>query len=390
MQPLDNIPLFDFSDPWALTFPERFAQLTRLQRRVAYFYERADNSTFRYRVYNPVQVINAAQGDVSAGYFFLADADQFERIADAADLLVICRARYSLRVNALITLFKSRGKKVIYDVDDLVFDADHAHLVAATIELDLQGDSDPGWDDWFAYVARIGTAARLCDGCIATNTYLAERLGAFTGNPVKVLPNFINREQLRMSDRIFEEKSNTGFAGDGRFHIGYFSGSPTHRKDFALVAGAIESIMKRHPHVWLTVAGYMSVEGFDPSLRHRLEHLPFTDYVNLQRAIGSVELNVVPLQHNVFTNCKSELKYFEAGVVGTPTIATPTFTYRQCIAHGANGLLAKAHEWEEALESVIVNGERYPVMARAGREHARATYAWDRVGAAAMASVDWT
>lgn len=389
MYALDNVPEIAFTEPWALTFAERFKQLTRQRRRVAYFYERADNSTFRYRVYNPVQVINAAQGEVSAAYFFLADADQFERIADSADLLVICRARYSLRVNALITLFKNRGKKVICDVDDLVFDVAHAHLVAATIELNMQGDSDLGWDNWFAYVARIGAAARLCDGGIATNSYLAERLGGFTGKPVKVLPNFINREQMRISDWVFEEKSNTGFAGDGRFHVGYFSGSPTHRRDFALVAGAIESIMKRHAHVWLTVAGYMSVERFDPSLRHRVEHLPFTDYVNLQRAIGTVELNVVPLQNNVFTNCKSELKYFEAGVVGTPTIATPTFTYRQCITHGENGLLAKAHEWEEALESVIADGAGYPAMARAGREHARATYAWDRVGAAVMAAIDW-
>jgi len=389
MYALESVSRIDFTDPWALSFPERFRQLTRQRRRVAYFYERADNSTFRYRVYNPVQVINAAQGELSAGYFFLADADQFERIADSSDLLIICRARYSLRVNALITLFRSRGKKVIYDVDDLVFDADHAHLVAATIELDLQGDSDPGWDGWFAYIARIGAAARLCDGCIATNTYLAERLSAFTGKPAKVMPNFINREQMRVSDWVFEEKANFGFVGDGRFHIGYFSGSPTHRKDFALASGAIESVMKRHAHVWLTVAGYMTVERFDPSLRHRIEHLPFTDYVNLQRAIGAVELNVVPLQNNVFTNCKSELKYFEAGVVGTPTVATPTFTYSQCITHGENGLLAMAHEWEEALESVILDTEGYPTLARAGREHARANYAWDRVGESVMASIDW-
>jgi len=385
---LHGVAKIEYSDPWALTFAERFSQLIRKGRRIAYLYERADNSTFRYRVYNPVQVLNALNEDVSASFFFLSDLEDFGRIADSADMLVVCRVRYSLRANVLITQFKNRGKKVIFDVDDLVFDVDYAHLVAATIEVDTRHDE--GWDDWFAYVSRIGAVARLCDGCITTNAFLAERLTRFTGQPVRVLPNFINREQMRMSDEVYGEKVRVDFNGDGRFHIGYFSGSPTHRKDFAIVSGAIETVMKRFDHVWLTVAGYMSVDHFEPSLRHRVEYLPFTDYVNLQRAIGTVELNVVPLQSNVFTNCKSELKYFEAGVVGTPTIATPTFAYSQCITQGDNGFLAKAHEWEAVLESVIVDTATYRGVASASHEHARANYAWDRLANAVLTSVDWT
>jgi glycosyltransferase involved in cell wall biosynthesis len=389
MLALENVPRIEYTDPWVLPFPERFGQLTRKGRRIAYFYERADNSTFRYRIYNPVQVLNTFSDDVSASFFFLGDAEHFARIADAADLLVICRTRYSLRANAIVTHFRSRGKKVIYDIDDLVFDTDYAHLVAATIEFDTREDGE-GWDEWFAYVSRIGAVARLCDGCITTNACLAERLARFTGKPVKVLPNFINREQLRMSDLVFEEKARAGFKGDGRFHIGYFSGSPTHRKDFAIVSGAIEALMKRHDHVWLTVAGYMSAAHLEPALRHRVEHLPFTDYVNLQHAIGAVELNVVPLQSNRFTDCKSELKYFEAGIVGTPTVATPTFTYSRCIAHRENGYLAKAHEWEDVLESAIADSATYRAVVQAGRKHARASYAWDRLHDDVLASVDWS
>lgn len=385
---LENVRKIDYADPWALTFPQRFSQLTRKRRRIAYLYERADNSTFRYRVYNPVQVLNAMSDDVSASFFFLSDVEQFGRIADNADLLVVCRARYSLRTNVLITHFKNRGKKVIFDVDDLVFDADYAHLVAATIEVDTQHDE--GWDEWFAYVSRIGAVARLCDGCITTNGYLAEHLARFTDRPVKVLPNFLNREQMRMSDEVFSEKARVDFKGDGRFQIGYFSGSPTHRKDFAIVSGAIEMLMRRFDHVGLTVAGYMDVTHFEPSLRHRVEYLPFTDYVNLQRSVGSVELNIVPLQSNVFTNCKSELKYFEAGIVGTPTVATPTFVYGQCIRHRENGFLARAHEWESVLESAIVDAASYRTIIHASREHALANYAWDRLRDIVLASVDWS
>ena len=59
----------------------------------------------------------------------------------------------------------------------------------------------------------------------------------------------------------------------------------------------------------------------------RIEVCPLQDFVNLQRLIGEVEINIVPLQDNAFTNCKSELKYFEAAIVETVTVATPTYTF---------------------------------------------------------------
>ena len=57
----------------------------------------------------------------------------------------------------------------------------------------------------------------------------------------------------------------------------------------------------------------------------------------------------MPLQYNAFTNCKSELKYFEAAVVGTQTIASPMFTYARAIRHGENGYLAQAHQWADRI-----------------------------------------
>ncbi|MGA9407758.1 MAG: hypothetical protein WBW71_11565, partial [Bacteroidota bacterium] len=40
--------------------------------------------------------------------------------------------------------------------------------------------------------------------------------------------------------------------------------------------------------------------------RSRIHYFQFSDFINLQRLIGSVDFNLVPLQHNAFTQCKSE------------------------------------------------------------------------------------
>jgi glycosyltransferase involved in cell wall biosynthesis len=126
------------------------------------------------------------------------------------------------------------------------------------------------------------------------------------------------------------------------------------------------------------LAGYIEPEHALSPFASRIQQVPFTDYVNLQRWIGSVDFNLVPLQNNIFTNCKSELKYFEAAAVGTPSIASPTYTYANAIDDGVNGRLAKAHEWTEVIMAAIHEKDRYPEMASKAHDHALTHYAWDR------------
>ena len=80
---LSALPSEPFPYPWELPLGERIRTLARGRRRVAYFYELADNSTFRYRIYNMAQALNH-EGDVSAAYFFLADLERMEDVAALA------------------------------------------------------------------------------------------------------------------------------------------------------------------------------------------------------------------------------------------------------------------------------------------------------------------
>ena len=47
---LPSIEAIPYQDPWHLPLAQRLRLLARGRRRIAYFYELADNSTFRYRV----------------------------------------------------------------------------------------------------------------------------------------------------------------------------------------------------------------------------------------------------------------------------------------------------------------------------------------------------
>ena len=83
------------------------------------------------------------------------------------------------------------------------------------------------------------------------------------------------------------------------------------------------------------------------------------DWRELPHEIASVDINLMPLEDDLFQSCKSENKWMEAALVGVPTIASANVELERIIAHGQNGLLCNtAEEWEEALEMLIRNEDQ--------------------------------
>ena len=157
-----------------------------------------------------------------------------------------------------------------------------------------------------------------------------------------------------------------------------------------MAQGALARLLDRDPRLVVRVVGFL--EPGDELLRHRdrMEVHPLQDFLNLQRLTAEVEVNIVPLQDNLFTNCKSELKYFEAAICGTLTVASPTFVFRNAITDGHTGFLACAHEWEAKLQAAIAAVEEpdaYAAIAERAFIHAKSVYGWNRQARAIVAAV---
>lgn len=372
-----EIPSVQFYPPWEKGFDERMTMLNSGAPRAAYFYEIPDTSTFRYRAYNVWQSLSdETPAGPAASWFHNGDLALMERFLDKSDVLVLCRVRYTDHINRMVTRARARGQRVLFDVDDLVFDVRYTHVIMDTLDVDLR---DPAaFDFWFAYHSRMGGALNLCDGVVTTNPYLAARAEDFLGKPSRIIPNYLNREQMGFSAKIWNAKERSGWSRDGRIHLGYFSGSPSHNRDFALIAPVLARLMDEDQRLLLRVVGFLEHIGSDLDRhRARIDLIPLQDFINLQHKIGEVEINLVPLQDNVFTNCKSELKWFEAAIVGAVTVASPTDVYRRVIEHGVNGWLSPAHAWEEVLRQVIEGGPSlWRAVALRAREDAIQKYGW--------------
>ena len=96
--------------------------------------------------------------------------------------------------------------------------------------------------------------------------------------------------------------------------------------------------------------------------------------VRLQELMGGVDVNLAPLRINRFTNCKSELKFFEAGAVETTTIASPSYAFKEAISDNENGVLAKKDEWFRKIKYLYENPKENLKLAKAAKKTAMKEY----------------
>lgn len=330
----------------------RLSTLLNGTLRIAYVYESPDYSTFRYRVYNMVEAINLEarrrSTAISASYFTNLDGDFLPLVADSADVLVLSRYRHSDYLERLLERARSRGAAILFDIDDLVFDVDHISSLARAIQI-----GDAHLSLFAGDAVRFRKTIDLCDAALVSTPVLASQLIELTGRDATVVPNFMNSAQLKISKVLFEAKQRAGFARSGPTVVGYFSGSPTHNHDFELVVEVLGDFFTHWPGAQLRVVGDVDSRLLKRIGCSRVQRFKKVDYFALQRLIAEVELNLVPLVKSTFTDCKSELKYFEAAAVGVPSVASATDAYSRAITHGRNGFIVDTGDWRNVLEEAM-------------------------------------
>jgi glycosyltransferase involved in cell wall biosynthesis len=128
--------------------------------------------------------------------------------------------------------------------------------------------------------------------------------------------------------------------------------------------------------VRLLIVGFLELGNDFEYFRDRIQCFGLHDFVNLQRVMSLVEINLVPLLDNDFTNCKSELKFFEAAAVGTLSIASPIYSYVSAIQDNQTGFLAKSTDWEIKIRQAIKGLDYYNELVESAYDSCRATYSW--------------
>jgi len=370
---LPDPPVYE-KEPWNISFHDRMLQMRRAinegKKISIMLYHEADTSTFRYRCYNIMQA-TLTSSRWFATYVFKSEMNQISQLLEEISLLILVRSQWSLDIELLVKRAKQKGIPVLFDVDDKVFDTSSIKLLSNSIAVSLNQEDLLNY--WFSYIGRIQEAAALADGFITTNDYLGRELNNKYNKDYCVIVNSLNQEQLQVSKIMRDQKE---YGEGNKFTIGYFSGTPSHRNDFKECWPEILHLLEFYADIELVIVGFLeSVPEGDLLFRQgRIRLFPLVDFLALQRLIAQVDVNIVPLLDNDFTNCKSELKYFEAAAVNTITAASPTYTYRHAIKNGENGFLCRPGQWYETLENIYLKKVDKVKICKAALDHTLQNY----------------
>ena len=321
----------------------------------------------RYRVFNRAEELAAAGYAVHVMPF--EQLDNIRRYRWHASVIVLFRAEYDELdgTEDVIAYARRSGARLVYDIDDLVFDPDIADAIDSVRRMAKY--------ERLAFVeamARRGQMMRACDLVTVSTAPLARAVERFGCCRAIVVPNSLNREQLRVAAEIALAPPRRG----EQVVIAYLSGSRTHQRDFAECEPALLDVMQRHARVRFRLVGYLDLGPRWDRFRDRVERIDFLPPADLLRCIAESDVNLAPLEvGNPFCDGKSELKFFEAGLVGVPTIASATEPFAAAIEDGISGFVVRDETgWRAALDLLVICETRRKAMGEAARRRALAMF----------------
>lgn len=288
--------------------------------------------------------------------------------ADKFKIFVFHRVLFTKNVANMIESIKKQGKEIIFEADDLVHDPKYL--------MHMDGFQTMNLLEKKLYENGVGGEILVdpyVKTCTTTTTFLAEKLADY-GKKVFIVPNKLSKKDVEIANAISSRKLKV--ESRKQIRLGYFSGTLSHNKDFATITDALMQIMEKHENAELFLVGPLDVESELNKFSNRIKQLPFVPREKHFANLASVDINLVPLElGNPFCESKSELKFFEAGIVGVPTVAVANQTFSEAIEDGVNGFLAKTNEeWVEKLSKLIEDENLRKEMGQKAREKSLEKY----------------
>jgi len=281
-------------------------------------------------------------------------------------VFVFHRTFFSPKIQAMIKKIKKQNKAIIFETDDLVYDPKFLQYMdyfqkLNSLEKKLYENGLGGEILHDPYVKV----------CVTSTNFLKNKLEE-EGKEVFLTKNKLSREDVawakeivrkRAHNRVYErtnKKEEKNGQATSIVKLGYFSGTFSHNKDFDSIRSALETILEKNPQVELHLAGPLDVDdSLNQKFPQQIKRIPFAPRKEHFENISQMDINLAPLEvDNPFCQAKSELKFFEAGILEVPTVASGTDTFLEAIEDGVDGFVAKnENEWKEKLQKLIDDQE---------------------------------
>lgn len=304
----------------------------------------------RYRVTQKLEQFAVLGWQVQRLNWNEIEGDSFNKLA-FADVVVFYRVPALFSVARLMKQCRHAGKAVVFEIDDLVFDTD---LYPEALTSYGGQITAADYSNLSRGAILFGQALREAHYALASTKPLAERMAPL----VRHGSAFLHRNGLDSYTEPYLELPRV--VRNGAPMIFYGTGTKAHNADFdELVAPALARIMAEFPEWKLLIAGYLTLPACLSQYEDRTVRVGFIpDVAAYLTLLSEAEINIAVLHDNPVNDSKSELKWFEAGVQGIPSVVSPTRNYLDVTQPGHDVLCAASpEEWYTALRALVVDSE---------------------------------
>ncbi len=283
------------------------------------------------------------------------NAQEIEQAINWCDIVIF----QSVFDNRIADLIKEKGKKLVFEFDDLIDEVAPSHPMAATVNT----------KEWRLQVHKV---MEMSDVVIVTNENLKKRFDTLNPN-INVYPNYMD---IPFWDRPYNPNTNTD-----QIRLGW-AGGISHQDDLEWIAPVIKRVLDKYPQVKFIYCGDGGAYAKDKmtTFNYGKDHFIDLPVNRREYVMGSVlesypdkinslqlDIAIAPLVLNAFSACKTPIKWMEYGINQVPCVGQG-FMYKTVIDDGENGLLAHTpEEWFNKISLLIEN----PDMRRRMGEKAR-------------------
>lgn len=236
-------------------------------------------------------------------------------------------------IKKLVEIAKDHGKKIVYEVDDLVHGVD-PHNPSYEI-LNRQNT---------ALFDHVDYILANCDLITVTTEILGEEYKKMFNKPYAVCPNSIDL------DKDWNVKK---FDKGKKLRIGW-SGGNSHIKDIEMISDVLKDIAEDYQdRIQLVFMGHTPT-----TLDHvDIEYHGFIEYDEYPQRLAEINLDIglCPLEAGRFNESKSNIKWIEYSALNIATVASAIPPYSNTIENGKTGLLVKNRysKWYNAIKRLI-------------------------------------
>ena len=325
----------------------------KIPKSIAFLYTISENAANRHRIFSYMAQLRQMGWTCHAMDINHAATEVLAK----AEFVSFCSLEMSTRTMDLVEAVRGTGGKVIYDVDDLLFDEDSlARSSYFKQNLKLANR-----------IQKTGHNRRdlmkLVDGFTVSNATLLQSVKSF-GRPAAVFDNTLTR---RVLDKYVDapERINRG-----KTNLIYIAESPDCLADFQECADALLDLLANRANAVLHIVGAGDLDDFFASAGEGqvVQYGVMPDEA-LHTLLQTMDINIAPLSDSPFNDAKSALKIVTAALHAVPTIASPRATYRDAIQDRKTGYLAgTSEEWRSALYEAVDNMDQRISVADAAKQ----------------------